>query len=175
VSSQRLEGEAQDPFDPTSPDGQWYRNDLHRFLVSRLANREDVRDLAQEAYLRYIQADVSTIRSPRDYLFRLAGTLISEWILLRDRSPVTCDSRLADLRSTHLADSSADACEQLSTQEQLEHVLEQIPLVYRRVLILSRCHGLSYEEIAEELGLKRETVHKYIVRATAFARRAQWK
>jgi len=175
VSSPPAEGQYKDPFDPSSPDGQWYRNDLHRFLVSRLANREDVRDLAQEAYLRYIQSDVSTIRSPRDYLFRIAGNLISEWILRRDRSPVTCDSELAELRSMHLADSSADTCDQLISQRQLEHVLEQIPLIYRRVIILSRCHGLSYDEIAKELGLTRETVHKYIVRATVFARRAQWK
>jgi RNA polymerase sigma factor (sigma-70 family) len=175
MPSQRLEGEAPDPFDPSTADGEWYRNDLHRFLVSRLANREDVRDLAQEAYLRYMQSDVSAIRSPRDYLFRIAGNLISEWILRRDRSPVTCDSRLAEIRSTHWADSAADACEQLITQEQLEHVLEQIPFVYRRVLILSRCEGLSYEEIAKEVGLTKETVHKYIVRATVYARRAQWK
>jgi len=175
VPVRRAEEESQDPFDPATADGQWYRNDLHRFLISRLANREDVRDLAQEAYLRYMQSDVQAIRSPRAYLFRIAGNLIGEWFLRKDRSPVTCNSKLAELHAMHWVDGTGDACEQLITQERLERVLEQIPLNYRRVLILHRCEGLSYEQIAEKLGLTKETVHKYIVRATAYARRAQWE
>ena len=67
-----------------------YTRHLHRFLVGRLRNREDAGDLAQEAYLRYLQLpDSSVVRKPSDYLFRIAFNLISEWRLRRDRSAVT--------------------------------------------------------------------------------------
>jgi len=152
-----------------------YSPALHRYLIARLRSREDAADLAQEAYLRYLQLrDASVVRKPSGYLFRIAFNLISEWRLRRDRSPVSFDSDLAEKRSKDRSDPGADTLERLVSRERLEQVLVQIPVTYRRVLLMSKCDGMTSPQIAEVLHLTPETVDRYLVRATAFARRARW-
>ena len=105
-----------DTLDPAGPDAQQYRSDLHRYLMRRLRSSEDARDLAQEAYLRYLQLpDHGAVRKPSGYLFRIAVNLIYEWRLRRDRSAVTYNSELADKCSSSLADGAAGICEQLTS------------------------------------------------------------
>jgi RNA polymerase sigma factor (sigma-70 family) len=152
-----------------------YNSHLHRFLIRRLHNRQDASDLAQEAYLRYLQLpDTGVVRNPSGYLFKIAFHLISEWRLRRDRSAVTFDSELADKRSTAWPDTAPDAFEQLTSNERLEQILAQIPQNYRRVLLMSKCDGLSNEQIAAQLHVTPETVVRYLARAVAFARKARW-
>lgn len=160
--------------EPFGPD-TLYHPQLHRYLVRQLHNRQDASDLAQEAYLRYLQLpDTGAVRKPSGYLFRIAFNLISEWRLRRDRSAVTFDSELADHRSSAWPDASPDAFQQLTSRERLEKVLEQIPLNYRRVLLMSKCEGLTNEQIAAKLNVTADTVVRYLARAVAFARKAQW-
>ena len=64
--------------------------------------------------------------------------------------------------------------EQLLSREHLEKVLEQIPLNYRRVLLMSKCDGLSNAQIAKKLNVTPETIVRYLARAVAFARKARW-
>ncbi len=155
--------------------GKLYPAHLHRYLLGRLRNREDAADLAQEAYLRYLQLpDTGAVRKPSGYLFRIAFNLISEWRLRRDRSPVTFSSDLSEKRSPAWPDPAADSLEQLISRERLEKVLEHIPVTYRRVLLMSKCDGLSNSQIAERLKITPDTVARYLVRATAFARKAPW-
>jgi len=156
----------------TEPD---YSPRLHRYLMRQLRNHDDASELVQEAYVRYLQIpDATAVRQPSAYLFRIALNLISEWRLRRDRSVVTYDSELAERRSLAAADGAPDAVEQLTTQERLEKVLEQVPLRYRQVLLMSKCDGLSNVQIAERMNITPETVVRYLVRAVAFARAARW-
>ncbi len=61
------------------PEEALYSPHLHRYLIRQLRNRDDASDLAQEAYLRYLQLpDTSVVRKPSGYLFRIAFNLISE-------------------------------------------------------------------------------------------------
>jgi hypothetical protein len=55
----------QHPADPTGPQGTEDRAALVRFILGRLRSAEDARDLAQEAYLRFLQVpDEAVIRQP---------------------------------------------------------------------------------------------------------------
>jgi RNA polymerase sigma factor (sigma-70 family) len=135
---------------------------LHRYLIRQMRNRDDARDLAQEAYLRYLQLpDTAAVRDPSAYLFRIAFNLISEW-------------RLAEGRAKTAPAAGPAAVEQLISRERLERILEQIPLNYRRVLLMSKCDGLSNRQIADALNVTPATVVRYLGRAVAFARRARW-
>lgn len=147
---------------------------LHAYLVRQLRNRHDAQDLAQEAYLRYLQLpSAGVVRNPAAYLFRIAFNLMTEWRLRQDRSVVSCDSELMEQHAGAAAPAT-EPVEQLMSQERLEKVLEQIPLTYRRVLLMSKCDGLSHEEIAQSLQVSADTVVRYLGRALAFARRARW-
>ena len=146
---------------------------LHRYLVRQLRNRDDASDLAQEAYLRFLQLpDVSAIRDARGYLFRIALHLLSEWRWRRDRGLVTFDSQLVDAKD--FREPAADELTLLLGQEALAQVLDQIPHTYRRVLLWNKCDGLTNQQIAERLNVSPETVVRYLAKATALARKARW-
>lgn len=148
---------------------------LHRYLIRQLHSHEDANELAQEAYVRYLQVpDAGVIRQPGAYLFRIALNLISEWRLRRDRSVVTFDSELSEHRSRDTADGAPDAVQQLASQQQLAAVLAQIPVRYRQVLLMSKYEGLSNDDIAARMNVTPETVVRYLARAVAFARAARW-
>jgi RNA polymerase sigma factor (sigma-70 family) len=170
----RRKGPARDPHELSGARTVEYPAALHAYLVRQLRNRHDAQDLAQEAYLRYLQLPSNgVVRNPAAYLFRIAFNLITEWRLRQDRSVVSCDSELME-QHTGPAAPAAEPVEQLLSQERLEKVLEQIPLTYRRVLLMSKCDGASNEEIAKSLNLTTSTVARYLGRALAFARRARW-
>jgi RNA polymerase sigma-70 factor (ECF subfamily) len=160
--------------DPVGEDGAGYRRELHRWLVRRLRSREDANDLAQEAYLRYLQLpDPRVLENPAGYLFRIAMNLLYEWKLRRDRGAVTFDSDLAARSQGDWTDAGPDAFRVLASREDLRRVLAAIPETYRRVLLMSKVDGFTYIEIAQRLGLAPDTVLTYLARATACARRAQ--
>jgi RNA polymerase sigma factor (sigma-70 family) len=165
---------AQEMKRPSETQQAEYPAALHTYLVRQLRNRQDAQDLAQEAYVRYLQLPNSAaVRNPAAYLFRIAFNLMTEWRLRRDRSVVCYDSDLMEQHASAAAPAPGPV-EQLLQRERLERVLEQIPLNYRRVLIMSKCDGLSNEEIAATLKVSAHTVVRYLGRAVAFARRARW-
>jgi RNA polymerase sigma factor (sigma-70 family) len=170
----RPKSSAADPGKLSETQTAEYPAALHAYLVRQLRNRHDAQDLAQEAYLRYLQLpSAGVVRNPAAYLFRIAFNLMTEWRLRQDRSVVSCDSELME-QHTGAAAPATEPVELLMSQERLEKVLEQIPLTYRRVLLMSKCDGLSHEEIAQSLQVSPDTVVRYLGRALAFARRARW-
>lgn len=164
------------PADPSGLQGTEDRAALIRFILSRLRSAEDARDLAQEAYLRFLQVpDETAIRQPLRYLYRIALNLVYEFHLRRDRSIVTFDSQIADDQAGRTPpDPSSELGQALTTTEQLDRILSQIPPHYRRVLVMHKRDGLSYAEIAAETGLSKQSVQKYLARAMAAARLAKW-
>lgn len=162
----------------TEPSGHQkaeYPAALHKYLLRRLRHRQDAQDLAQEAYLRFLQLPSSgVVRNSGAYLFRIAFNLITERRLRQDRSVVSCDSELME-QQADVAAPTPELIEQLEAQQRLEKILGQVPVNYRRVLLMSKCDGLSNEEIAKRLGVTPDSVVRYLGRAMAFARRAQWE
>ena len=63
----------------------------------------------------------------------------------------------------------------LDTQRQLAAILDELPPLYRAILLLQKRDGMSYVEIAKELDLSVHTVEKYLFRALALVRAAKWE
>jgi RNA polymerase sigma-19 factor, ECF subfamily len=117
---------------------------------------------------------VELIRQPRAYLYRIAVNLVSEFRLRAHRDPVTYDSEtLAELAEIAGVESSPDA-ERAAEAQQVEALLEQLPPLYRAIFVLRKRDGLSYPEIAQQLDISVHTVKKYLARAVAKCRHANW-
>lgn len=152
------------------------RAQLHRFIARRLRDRQDVKDLIQEVYVRFLQTPQrELVRQPMAYLYRIAANLIQD-VRSRERlGPVTYDSEVAEETTEHRAEVWAgDLSDRLSTEQQVERVLAQLPPMYQAVLLLRKRDGLSSAEIATELGISKHTAEKYLYRAIAHFREAEW-
>lgn len=144
-----------------------YAPRLVRFLEQRTGSGSDAQDLAQEAYFRLCRVrEPDLIREPESYLFRIACNLANELALRRRNQPalVEFDAALPELAEGD-GGSFAQLLESRSSVEKLETILQELPPLYRAVLLLRKRDGHSHEEIAERLGISPHTVHKYLSRA----------
>ena len=132
---------------------------VERYLRSRLANEQDAQDLAQEAYLRLLRvSDPKLICDPVAYLFRIARNLVHElYTTLPPASDSIDDVELAAAGMTVEALVESD-----QQMERLEEVMAHLSPKCRAAIVMHRRDGMTYEEIANELGVSAAMVKKYL-------------
>jgi len=164
----------------TSPDVtqkafEEYGVELHRFLTRRVHCAHTARDLAQDAYLRFMQVSRQEgIRNSKAFLYQLASNLIYEFRVREKRSRVVYDSDLLEAADHRTAvEAATDPVDRLSSAQELERVLNALPKAYRAVLLMRKRDGLSPEEIAQRLGFTKKTVYDYLTRALAYVKEAR--
>jgi RNA polymerase sigma factor (sigma-70 family) len=154
-----------------------YRPELRRFLRSRARQAQTVDDLAQEVYLRMLRFPAAqVVRQPQAYLYRIASNVVHDFNLRLQHEQVTYDSEALETATespSHL--SRDDFTHQLGAEQELERVLARLPRAWQAALVLRKRDGLSYVEIAKALGVSVHAVKKYIARAVAYCRSANWE
>ena len=140
---------------------------LLRFMGARLANERDAEELAQEAYVRLLRASNSRlINDPVAYLFRIARNLLHEWYA--SLPPPNEPLEEHELRDAGL---SVEDLAHISQQmDRLEIVLSQLTPKCRAAILMHRRDGMTYDEIACELGVSSSMVKKYLSRGLAICR-----
>lgn len=150
-----------------------HRNALQAFFFRRLRTKADAADLAQEVYLRMLRvSDPGTIRNPEAYLFAVAGNLVKENAIADRRQAESVD--VDDTNGLRLLAELPDFDTPLDTGqlvERLRDVLEQLPPKCRAAIILQYRYELSYQEIADRLGVSTHMVKKYLTQALGHCRR----
>ena len=144
-----------------------YGRRLRRFLSLRLRNVHDVPDLAQEVFLRLLRVERhETIRNPEAYLFTVASHVIHQHTLRRASEPISVDitDALAELQTSDSEDPTSRV-ESAQRVEAFEATLSQLPPRVAAALVLQRIGGFTVQEIADRLGVSRETAKKYLARA----------
>lgn len=156
-----------------------YRRELHRYLMRRLRYPQDVDDLAQDVYLRLCKLDEDTcIERPLAYLYGIASHVLADFRVEveQQREHITVDSdtvdEWADTPSCILPD---DLAERLNLQQQIDRALAQLPPTHAAVLLAHKRDGMSYDEVAEKLGLSIHTVEKYVTQSKARIRTMSWE
>jgi RNA polymerase sigma-70 factor (ECF subfamily) len=144
--------------------------------MRRIRDEEQAKDMAQEVYLRLLRLnEPELVRNPQGYVYRIARNVVVEYLMSVEEDVVTYDSEVAEELDVQGALLEVDFGEQLTDQRQLVSVLRQLPRIYREVMLLQKCDGLTYAEIAVELGISIHTVKKYLRLAVARCRTAKWK
>lgn len=152
---------------PVSTDwGDVYRQtypELVRYVYRKLWDEERAHELAQEAFLRALDADPPPDR-PRGWLFTVAGNLARDEI----RTVVRRRRHLSLVRAeSDGTDPAADPLRKLERQEEAARAraaLEVLGDGDREALLLWDA-GLSYEEIATRTGLARGSIGTTLARA----------
>jgi len=152
---------------------------LQRYIYRRIRTKSDAPDLAQEVYVRMLRvSDTEAIRNPQLYLYTVASNLVKEYAVRQLRlttSPELDETSVAErLGELPALDNQLESSQMV---ERLGTVLEQLPSRWRTALILQHRYGLTYQQIAERLGVSSNMVKKYLAQGLAHCRRdmAQWE
>jgi RNA polymerase sigma factor (sigma-70 family) len=147
---------------------------LQAFLVRRVRRAPIAAELAQEVYVRMLRVpDMGSVRNPEAYLYTVASNLAKEHV--RDErgaeAALDVDDPLIQAQLAALPVFGADL-DDARRVERLREVLDQLPLKCRAAVVLQYWHGLSYQEIAERLGVSTHMVKKYLTQGLAHCRRS---
>ncbi|MCG3169782.1 MAG: putative RNA polymerase sigma factor FecI [Pseudomonadales bacterium] len=151
-----------------------HREALVRFLARKLGSVEDAQDIAQEAFMRLHHLDLANeLNNARAFLFQVASNLAIDQLRRRRLHARYLEDEGARLGNT-AAQQDPGGPEQLATaSEQLRLVyraIDNLPARCREALMLHRVRGLSYGEIAREMGVSVSSVEKYILDALRHCR-----
>ena len=142
-----------------------FQHSLLRYLRDLLSRREDAEDVAQETYLKLVQAGAlehSEVRV-RAFMFKVATNLAYDRFRQRRSRGRQDDSELGALPDDAPAADGVVALEQgLSI---VERTLLGLPARCRQVFLLRVAHEWSYEAIAERLEVSKRTVEREMQQA----------
>lgn len=157
---------------PPSEQARWFSEEvkpyepaLRAYLQKRFPTLPDHDDLVQETYTRLLRAkDDGRLTYAKTFLFTVARNLALDMFRRRRTTIVEPIEELAALPTL---DEQRDACEAIEHRQRLEVLIEAVaslPERCRQVMMLRHLDGLAYKEIAERLGISRETVKVHMVK-----------
>jgi len=122
--------------------------------------------------LRFLRADRDElIRNPEAYLYTVAVNLLREqfvldrrWGTAVDATESPTDPALVNFRTPE---------EEVDREDRMARItalIEALPPKLQAVLILQYRDGLTYQEIAERIGVTTHTVKKYVMQGLALCR-----
>lgn len=149
-----------------------HNDDLVRYISRRVRSVADAREIAQEAYVRLLRLDrKDLIREPRPYLYRIAANVLYEFELKRraDQAGLVRWQSETVMEAVGRIDRDIEL---LGLHRQMESVLTQLSPKCRAVLILHRRDGMTYQEIADQIGISVSMVKKYLIQGLRHCRKA---
>ncbi|MFI5378348.1 MAG: sigma-70 family RNA polymerase sigma factor [Tepidisphaerales bacterium] len=157
-----------------------YQDRLFNAILRMVGDREEARDLTQEAFTRGL-AKLDSFRSeasPYTWLFRISLNLAISRLRKVQRKRVFSlsdpsaggsgddqASGLLDRLASPAVPDPAQAAENRERDEQVLAALGRLDAEYRAVLVMRDIEGFEYQEMAEVLGLPMGTLKSRLFRA----------
>lgn len=130
-------------------------------LKARLRNTAEAQDVASETFVRVVAASpAGPLREPRAFLTTIAKRLL--FTLWRRRELERAYLEALSQRPEELAPSPEERAVLLETLEYIAHALDGLPLKARQAFLLSQVDGLTYQAIADQLGISLSTVRRHM-------------
>ncbi len=149
---------------------------LVRYLFSFVGRVEAAEDLAQEAFIRIYRhaREYREVAKVTTWLYRIATNLALNEIRDRKRRPaVSLNAPFGEDGADERGDAVADArepspvrrAESADLAARVRQAVDELPELYRAVILLCDLEGLTYEEAAHALDLKVGTIRSRLFRA----------
>ena len=151
-----------------------YQKNVYNLALRMTGNPEDAQDMSQEDFIKAFNS-LESFRGDSKlsvWLYRIVSNVGLDFLRSRKRrqtvSLKTWTTEGRNLRAGKYRNLSAMPEEELNrrlTQEAVRKGLLSLPEDQREILLLREIEGLSYDEIAQALGLEAGTVKSRIFRA----------
>lgn len=145
-----------------------YQENIFGLALAYLKSFHKAQDIVQEVFMAIWErrADLKAMENPQGFLFTIArNKIISE---LRKKNPDVLD--LLEQVQSDAAMSADRRFEYAQIYEFVQSAVENLPPQQKKVFMLAKREGLSYDEIALKLGISRETVKVHMVKALSYLR-----
>jgi RNA polymerase sigma-70 factor (ECF subfamily) len=159
-----------------SAQGELAQRSFRRVLAycqSRVSQMADAEELAQESLIRAM-LDLASLDDPGKFdawLRAIASHVCSDWHRRR-HPPIKTDCE-PDSHGDDLKSSDADPSDDAAANEErllLLRRVQELPADYREVITLFYYEDMTYEEMAQWLGVARATVSERLARARSLLR-----
>lgn len=143
-------------------------NDHHNWLTGWLRRKlgcpDSAADLAQDTFMRVLTArETPQIIEPRAFLTTIAKRVLFNHYRRQDLERAYLDA-LAQMPEC-VAPSEEERAIILQTLMALDQLLDGLPRLVKRVFLLAQVDGLTYPQIAAELGISIATVKRHLNKA----------
>lgn len=152
-----------------------YQRPVYSLAYRMIGSVEDASDLVQETFLRAYGA-LGTFRQDASFLtwlYKIASNLCIDLMRSRkSRGTLSLDAELDDGRepSADRSFSPEETAMRGAVSEVVHKAVMNLPERYRIVVVMRHLHGMSIDEIAEQLELPSGTVKTHLFRAREMLR-----
>ncbi len=156
---------------------RWERT-IYALAYRTLGREEDARDVVQEAFLRAYRGLRGFKGEAKfsSWLYRITLNLCRDWIRRERRAPVVQPPEGVD--AVDLADAQAaptESVEDLVARREMSRAVSramaELPEEQRTAIMLKEYHGLTFQEIADQLNCPLSTVKTRLYQGLSVLRR----
>lgn len=147
---------------------------VYNLALRMVGNEQDAWDISQDAFIKAFRF-LDSFRGDSKFsvwLYRLTSNICLDFLRAKKRSNVVSltnwspeEDEGAELEIPDESFAPENLMDKQELRSALNSALQQLPEDQREVLLLREISGLSYEEIAQSLGLEPGTVKSRIFRA----------
>jgi len=148
-----------------------YSHKLFSFVFKILKNEADVDDIVQEVFVKIWESrnKLEDYKLLNSYIFTIAYNNSIDLI----RKRISNNKYLGHLKYSASINFTPTIVSQIEYNElnnQVEKLIANLPDRQKQVYLLHREEGLTYTEIAEKLGISKNTVENHMVKALKYLR-----
>mgnify|MGYP001552507885 CR=1 FL=1 len=137
---------------------------LNGWLRRKLGCPDSAADLAQDTFMRVLTArDPQPVLEPRAFLTTIAKRVLFNHYRRQDLERAYLDT-LAQLPE-QVVPSEEERAIILQSLMELDQLLDGLPRAVKQAFLLAQVDGLTYNEIARELGISLATVKRHLNKA----------
>lgn len=138
-----------------------YQGKLFRFVSTVVRSREDAEDIVQESFVKAYLSLKSFRKESSFYtwIYRIAYNMAIDFKRKMARRGNSVE--LSEIEKSLPGDANATPIEQIARKEQgekMQTALAELTEEHKTVVVLREVDGLSYDEIAQVLGISKGTV-----------------
>jgi RNA polymerase sigma-70 factor (ECF subfamily) len=148
-----------------------YSHKLYSFVFRILKNEADSEDIVQEVFIKIweLREKLDDYKLLNSFIFTIAyNNSIS--LIRKKISSSKYREYLRNKSVIKFSDNSFSEIEFNELNRHVEKLIESLPERQKRVYLSHREQGLTYPEIAEEMGISRNTVENHMVKTLKYLR-----